>query len=62
MDATDMTKWKWEKRRRVGYPPSTRSGCSMTLWPAKGMGVCFGGVFDDDRDEESLDSIFYQDA
>ncbi|KAL7412220.1 hypothetical protein BDY24DRAFT_352931, partial [Mrakia frigida] len=62
MDATDMTKWKWEKRRRVGYPPSTRSGCSMTHWPAKGMGVCFGGVFDDDRDEESLDSIFYQDA
>lgn len=57
-----MTKWKWEKRRRVGYPPSTRSGCSMTLWQSKGMGVCFGGVYDDDRDEESLDSIFYQDA
>jgi hypothetical protein len=34
----------------------------MTLWPAKNMGVCFGGVFDDDRDEESLESVFYQDA
>lgn len=60
MDA-DPTKWKWEKRRRIGYAPSARSGCSMTLWAAKGMGVSFGGVFDEERDEESLESVFYQD-
>lgn len=60
MDA-DPTKWKWEKRRKIGYAPSQRSGCSMTLWAAKGMGVSFGGVCDEERDEESLESVFYQD-
>jgi hypothetical protein len=60
MDA-DPTKWKWEKRRRIGYAPSARSGCSMTLWAAKDMGVSFGGVYDEEKDEESLESVFYQD-
>lgn len=44
IDPADLSKIKWEKRRKIGYPPSTRSGCSMTLWQSKGMGVCFGGV------------------
>lgn len=50
---------KWEKRKNVGYAPSPRSGCTMALWAAKGMGVLFGGVCDDDKDEETLDSVFY---
>ncbi|CED85351.1 glycoside hydrolase family 38 protein [Phaffia rhodozyma] len=61
MDPDDIGKFKWEKRRRSGYPPSVRSGCSMTLWGAKNMGVLFGGVWDDDRDEETLESVFYND-
>lgn len=53
---------KWEKRKKIGYAPSTaRSGCSMALWAAKAQGVLFGGVSDTDKDEEQLDSVFYND-
>ncbi|KAI5118743.1 hypothetical protein M0805_008143 [Coniferiporia weirii] len=52
---------KWEKRKKVGYAPSLRSGCTMTLWSAKGMGVLFGGVTDEDTSEETLESIFHND-
>jgi hypothetical protein len=33
----------------------------MALWQAKGMGVLFGGVTDEDRDEETLESVFHRD-
>lgn len=33
----------------------------MTLWPAKNMGVLFGGVTDDDNSEETLESVFWND-
>jgi hypothetical protein len=33
----------------------------MALWSAKGFGVLFGGVTDDERDEESLESVFWND-
>ncbi|GAA5911012.1 hypothetical protein JCM6882_006748 [Rhodosporidiobolus microsporus] len=56
----DFKKFKWEKRKNPGYPPNPiRSGCTMAYWANKGMGVLFGGVSDDDRDEETLDSTFY---
>ncbi|GAA6002432.1 hypothetical protein JCM10207_001116 [Rhodosporidiobolus poonsookiae] len=56
----DFKKFKWEKRKNPGYPPNpTRSGCTMAYWATKGMGVLFGGVSDDDKDEETLDSTFY---
>ncbi|GAA5842487.1 hypothetical protein JCM11251_007329 [Rhodosporidiobolus azoricus] len=56
----DLKKFKWEKRKNPGYPPNpVRSGCTMAYWANKGMGVLFGGVSDDDRDEETLDSTFY---
>lgn len=57
----DLTKVKWEKRKKVGYAPSLRSGCSMTYWANKGMGVLFGGVLDEEKDEESMESTFYND-
>jgi hypothetical protein len=31
----------------------------MALWPAKGLGVLFVGVTDDGRDDESLESVFW---
>ncbi|KAG8851378.1 hypothetical protein FRB96_009213 [Tulasnella sp. 330] len=53
---------KWEKRKKIGYAPSpSRSGCTMALWPAKGQGVMFGGVSDVDKDEEVLESVFFND-
>jgi hypothetical protein len=58
---TDFSKIKWEKRKKIGYAPSVRSGATMTNWTAKGMGVLFGGVYDDDKDEETLESEFYND-
>lgn len=54
---------KWDKRKRAStaYIPSLRSGCTMTLWSTKGMGVMFGGVTDEDTSEETLESVFHQD-
>ncbi|KAJ8586961.1 galactose oxidase [Rhizopogon salebrosus TDB-379] len=52
---------KWEKRKKPSFAPQTRSGCTMALWSAKGFGVLFGGVTDDERDEESLESVFWND-
>ncbi|KAI5479162.1 Kelch repeat containing protein [Pseudohyphozyma bogoriensis] len=55
----DLKGFKWEKKKKSGYAPTPRSGCTMALWAAKSMGVLFGGVYDDDKDEETLDSVFY---
>ncbi|KAM0751250.1 galactose oxidase [Meredithblackwellia eburnea MCA 4105] len=55
----DFKTLKWEKRKKVGYAPTPRSGCTMALWSAKNMGILFGGVSDDDKDEETLESTFY---
>ncbi|TFK33534.1 hypothetical protein BDQ12DRAFT_690974 [Crucibulum laeve] len=54
---------KWERRKRASdaYAPSLRSGCTMTLWATKGTGVLFGGVTDEDVNEESLESVFWND-
>lgn len=54
---------KWERRKRAStaFAPSLRSGCTMTLWPAKSMGILFGGVTDEDMSEESLKSVFHND-
>ncbi|KAI5450644.1 Kelch repeat-containing protein 3 [Naganishia albida] len=56
----DLAKLKWEKRKKGGLAPSLRSGTSMTHWAAKGLGVLFGGVLDQENDED-LSSVFYND-
>ncbi|KAG6848999.1 hypothetical protein H0H93_012084 [Arthromyces matolae] len=52
---------KWERRKRPSYAPSIRSGCTMTLWANKNTGILFGGVTDEDRHEETLESVFWND-
>jgi hypothetical protein len=54
---------KWERRKRpsTAYAPAQRSGSTMALWATKGMGVLFGGVTDEDSDEETLKSVFWND-
>lgn len=54
---------KWERRKRpsTAYAPSLRSGCTMTAWPAKSTGILFGGVTDEDTNEETLESVFWND-
>lgn len=57
----DLTKTDWVKRRKVGYAPTQRSGCTMACWQSKGMGVLFGGVTDTEADEETMESTFHKD-
>ncbi|ANB15158.1 Kel3p [Sugiyamaella lignohabitans] len=54
---SDLKGVRWERRKKSGFAPSPRVGCSMVHH--KGRGVLFGGVYDTDETEESLDSIFY---
>ena len=60
---TDPLIVKWERRKRpsTAFAPSLRSGCTMALWAAKGMGIMFGGVTDEDKHEETLESVFHND-
>lgn len=58
--STEIKEIKWEKRRRVGYAPGPRSGCTMALY--KNRGILFGGVWDEeDPSGEDLLSTFYDD-
>ncbi|TFK23379.1 galactose oxidase [Coprinopsis marcescibilis] len=54
---------KWERRKRPSdaFAPSLRSGCTMAMWVSKGTGVLFGGVTDEDKNEETLESVFHND-
>ena len=54
---------KWERRKRpsTAYAPPLRCGCTMAFWAAKGMGILFGGVTDEDTHEETLESVFWND-
>ncbi|KAG1762523.1 hypothetical protein EDD22DRAFT_823271 [Suillus occidentalis] len=59
--SSDSLGLKWERRKQPSFAPHIRSGCTMGLWSAKSIGVLFGGVTDEDRDEESLESVFWND-
>lgn len=52
---------EWQRRRKIGYTPGPRSGCTMSLWGNRNMGVLFGGVTDVENDEESLESQCFND-
>ena len=52
---------KWEKRKKVGYAPGKRVGCTMAAWTTRNMGILFGGVTDEDNDEETLESVYHND-
>ena len=57
--------FKWERRRRASdtYAPSLRSGSTMALWHRSTgpIGILFGGVTDEDTNEETLESTFHND-
>ncbi|AAS51243.1 ACR016Wp [Eremothecium gossypii ATCC 10895] len=56
---SDVTAIRWERRKKQGFQPSSRAGCSMVHH--KGRGILFGGVYDYEETEEGLDSLFYND-
>lgn len=54
---SDIKQLRWERKRKQGWQPTPRVGCSMQLH--KGRGFLFGGVYDLDETEETLSSEFY---
>ncbi|KAL4235173.1 kelch domain containing 4 [Mactra antiquata] len=57
-DDAQPIKWKWVNVKQSGSRPSPRSG--LTLAPAgNNKAVCFGGVFDEEENEEQLQGKFY---
>ena len=60
-------KWKWVQVRQSGERPPPRSGFSLLPYSPAATGgferaLLFGGVCDDDEeDEETLESVFYND-
>lgn len=54
---SDLKGVRWERRKKAPFAPSPRVGCSMVHH--RGRGVLFGGVFDTEETEESLESTFY---
>lgn len=54
---TDPKAIRFERRRKQGFNPSPRVGCSMVFH--KNRGIMFGGVYDYEESEENLDSQFY---
>ncbi|CUS21742.1 LAQU0S03e09714g1_1 [Lachancea quebecensis] len=56
---SDITGIRWERRKKQGFQPSPRVGCSMAHH--KGRGILFGGVYDYEETEEGLSSEFFND-
>ncbi|KAH8824574.1 galactose oxidase [Flagelloscypha sp. PMI_526] len=54
-------KWERKKRASTAYAPAARVGATMTAWVNKSMGIMFGGVTDEDTNEETLESKFWND-
>lgn len=57
-DDVQPTKWKWVSVKQSGSRPSPRSGLSLAVVSGN-KAVCFGGVFDEEENEEQLQSQFY---
>jgi hypothetical protein len=58
--STDTKAINWQKRKKVGsFPSPVRSGCTMAYWTAKGIGIMFGGVTDEDLGDEGMKSVFW---
>lgn len=60
-NANTVTKWKWVQVKQSGSCPSPRCGFSMTLIPNANKVVLFGGVFDVEESEESIQGQFFND-
>lgn len=59
-ERTKPSKWKWIQVKPSGISPSARSGFCIAVG-SNNQAYAFGGVKDDDTDEESLSSIFHND-
>ncbi|XP_053401413.1 kelch domain-containing protein 4-like isoform X2 [Mercenaria mercenaria] len=57
-DGSQPTKWKWVNVKQSGSRPSPRSGLSLAS-VSNNKAVCFGGVFDEEDDDDQLRGKFY---
>merc|ERR1739838_38926 len=61
-DKNDTTglKWKWQSVKQSGVRPSPR--CGFIMAPSgNDRAVAFGGVYDEEDEEEELEGVFYND-
>uniref|UniRef100_A0A0B7A3Z8 DUF4110 domain-containing protein n=2 Tax=Arion vulgaris TaxID=1028688 RepID=A0A0B7A3Z8_9EUPU len=56
--ADNSVKWKWQSVKQSGVRPSPRSGMTA-VFAAGNKAFLFGGVFDEEEDEEDLEGVFY---
>ncbi|XP_048751852.1 kelch domain-containing protein 4-like isoform X2 [Ostrea edulis] len=57
-DDTIPVKWKWVNVKQSGARPTPRCGMTCAVAPAN-RAFCFGGVFDEEEDEEQLEGKFF---
>ncbi len=55
----DLKLVRWQRRKKLSFAPSLRVGCTMVHHKARGL--LFGGVYDAEETEETLDSVFFND-
>ncbi|KAK3866195.1 hypothetical protein Pcinc_028256 [Petrolisthes cinctipes] len=53
--------WRWQSVKQGGMIPSARSGLALSQPPLGEKVYLFGGVFDQNEDEEELEGQFYND-
>lgn len=60
-NASQPQKWKWISMKQSGFRPDTRSGMSATILPGSDNILAFGGVYDQEENEETLEGHFFND-
>lgn len=59
-DETAPLKWRWVQGKQSGSKPTPRCGMPMVVNTGN-KAFCFGGVFDEEEDDEQLEGKFYND-
>ncbi|KZS09098.1 Kelch domain-containing protein 4 [Daphnia magna] len=58
---TNGTKWKWQSVKLSGTKPSPRTGMSVVANTIGNRAYFFGGVQDEEEDEENISGTFFND-
>ncbi|XP_014771744.1 kelch domain-containing protein 4 [Octopus bimaculoides] len=53
--------WKWQPVKQSGFCPDPRSSMTSVVVPGSNHAICFGGVYDDEENEETITSKFFND-
>ncbi|XP_050542790.1 kelch domain-containing protein 4-like isoform X2 [Daktulosphaira vitifoliae] len=58
---TDYSNCRWSKVKQTGNLPTVRCSLSSTIITGHNKSFLFGGVYDEEEEEDDLKSIFYND-